>query len=92
MSRHRFVRNLDLDDERDDGALSDGGGEDIPPEEQAQMESGLEHIRAVLGSEAESGLSDSVIRETLWDSYFDVEKSVEWLMGISRHFTIPGKD
>lgn len=56
------------------------------------MESGLEHIRAVLGSEAESGLSDSVIRETLWDSYFDVEKSVEWLLGISRHFTIPGKD
>ena len=56
------------------------------------MESGLEHIRAVLGSEAESGLSDSLIKETLWDSYFDVEKSVEWLLGIFRLFTKIGKD
>ncbi|THH13896.1 hypothetical protein EW146_g6374 [Bondarzewia mesenterica] len=80
MSRHRFVRNLDLDDERDDGALSDGGEDDMTPDEQAQMESGFEHIRAVIGSETESGINDSTIQSTLWDCYFNVEKSIEWLL------------
>ncbi|KAI9466681.1 hypothetical protein BJY52DRAFT_1110364 [Lactarius psammicola] len=78
MSRHRFVRNLDLDEERDDGALSDGG-DDLTPEQHAHMEAGLEGVRTVLGSEEQSGFTDSFIRETLWDCYFDVEKTVEWL-------------
>ncbi|KAF8271708.1 hypothetical protein EI94DRAFT_1678947, partial [Lactarius quietus] len=78
MSRHRFVRNLDLDEERDDGALSDGG-DDMTPEEHAQLEAGLDNVRTVLGSEERSGFTDSFIRETLWDCYFDVDKTVEWL-------------
>ncbi|KAH9007162.1 hypothetical protein EDB86DRAFT_2793748 [Lactarius hatsudake] len=82
MSRHRFVRNLDLDDERDDGALSDGG-DDMTPEQHVQMEAGLENVRAVFGSEDQSGFTDSFIRETLWDCYFDIDKTVEWLSGMS---------
>ncbi|KAH9045752.1 hypothetical protein EDB85DRAFT_56993 [Lactarius pseudohatsudake] len=78
MSRHRFVRNLDLDDERDDGALSDGG-DDMTPEQHAQMEAGLDNVRAVLGPEDQSGFTDSFIRETLWDCYFDIDKTLEWL-------------
>ncbi|KAH8999450.1 hypothetical protein EDB92DRAFT_2111445 [Lactarius akahatsu] len=78
MSRHRFVRNLDLDDERDDGALSDGG-DDMTPEQHAQIEAGLDNVRAVLGSEDQSGFTDSFIRETLWDCYFDIDKTLEWL-------------
>ncbi|KAA1465998.1 hypothetical protein DENSPDRAFT_5738 [Dentipellis sp. KUC8613] len=80
MSRHRFVRNLDLEDERDDGALSDGGDEDMTREQRILMERGLDHIRNIIGSEEDSGFTDSFIEDTLWDCYFDVEKSVEWLL------------
>lgn len=49
----------------------------------AQLEAALESVRAILGSEERSGFTDSFIRETLYDCYFDVEKSVEWLSGMS---------
>ena len=49
----------------------------------AQLEAALENVRAILGSEERSGFTDSFIRETLYDCYFDVEKSVEWLSGMS---------
>ncbi|KAI0301877.1 hypothetical protein B0F90DRAFT_1667716 [Multifurca ochricompacta] len=74
MSRHRFVRNLDLDEERDDGALSDGG-DDMT----LSNMTGLENVRAILGSEEQCGFTDSFIKESLWDCYFDVDKTVEWL-------------
>ncbi len=47
------------------------------------MEAGLENVRAILGPEEQSGFTDSFIRETLWDCYFDFEKTVEWLSGMS---------
>ncbi|KZV64027.1 hypothetical protein PENSPDRAFT_190631 [Peniophora sp. CONT] len=80
MSRHRFVRNLDLDAERDDGALSDGADEEMTPEQTAQMEDGLERVRTVLGSEAESGLSDGIVRDMLWEAFFDVDQTIDWLV------------
>ena len=40
------------------------------------MEDGLERVRAILGGEAQSGLSDGVIRDALWETYFDVEQAV----------------
>jgi len=46
------------------------------------MEAALENIRAILGSEDQSGFTDSFIRETIWDCYFDVEQTVEWLSGM----------
>jgi len=78
MSRHRFVRNLDLDEERDDGALSDGG-DDITPEQYAQLEAGLESVRGMIGPEEQSGFTDSYIRDTLWDYNFDVEETLSLL-------------
>lgn len=47
----------------------------------AQIESGVEHIRAVVGDEATSGLGDAIIRDTLWQFYFDIEQSIAWLFG-----------
>lgn len=47
------------------------------------MEAGFEHIRAVLGDEVTSGLDDAIIKDTLWQSYFDVEQSIVWLFGSS---------
>jgi HBS1 N-terminus len=46
-----------------------------------QMVSGLRHVRNVLGSEEESGLDDKIIQDSLWDLYFDVERTIEWLLG-----------
>lgn len=47
------------------------------------MESGVEHIRAVVGDEATSGLDDAIIRDTLWQFFFDIEQSTAWLFGSS---------
>lgn len=47
------------------------------------MESGIEHIRAVVGDEASSGFDDGIIRDTLWQFYFDIEQSIAWLFGLS---------
>ncbi|KIY45914.1 hypothetical protein FISHEDRAFT_48274 [Fistulina hepatica ATCC 64428] len=77
MSRHRYVRNMNLQEEMDDDALSDGG-DDMTPEQQEQMEKALDHVRQIIGDEATSGLSDNVIRDVLWDEYFDVEKTLDW--------------
>ncbi|KAI6105433.1 HBS1 N-terminus-domain-containing protein [Pisolithus sp. B1] len=78
MSRHRLVRNINIQDELDDDALSDGGDE-VTDEQYAQLESGLTHVRAVMGDEAISALDDGVIKDALWEHYFDVEKAVAWL-------------
>lgn len=47
------------------------------------MESGIEHIRAIIGDEATSGLDDAIISDTLWQFYFDVDQSIAWLLGSS---------
>ncbi|KAG1813416.1 hypothetical protein EV424DRAFT_65922 [Suillus variegatus] len=78
MSRHRLVRNMNIHDELDDAALSDGGDE-LTPEQHAQMTFCLEQIRELIGDEAVSGLDDDFIKETLWDQYFNVESSLSYL-------------
>ncbi|KAH7888053.1 hypothetical protein F5I97DRAFT_942982 [Phlebopus sp. FC_14] len=78
MSRHRLVRNINFHDELDDEALSDGG-DDMTDEQLAQMESGLEHVRAVMGDEATSRLSDQIIKDALWEYYFDTERAISSL-------------
>jgi hypothetical protein len=47
------------------------------------LNDGLESVRAVLGPQEESGLEDSVIKDALWNEYFDVEKAIQWLLGMS---------
>ncbi|PPR03834.1 hypothetical protein CVT26_000832 [Gymnopilus dilepis] len=49
MSRHRDIRNLNLADELDDEALSDGGEEEMTPEQQGLHENTiLQSVRAEL--------------------------------------------
>ncbi|KAF9482030.1 hypothetical protein BDN70DRAFT_488629 [Pholiota conissans] len=78
MSRHRDVRNLNIADELDDDALSDGGDDELTQEQQDQMNDGLEQVRRVIGNEDVSGLSDNSIKDALWEYYFDVEKTITW--------------
>ncbi|KAF7978351.1 hypothetical protein HWV62_997 [Athelia sp. TMB] len=80
MSRHRLVKNMNLADELDDDALSDGGEEELTKEQQAQMDEGLERVRALLGPFETTGLDDKVVKDALWNEYFDVERSVQWLL------------
>ncbi|OAX43073.1 hypothetical protein K503DRAFT_233133 [Rhizopogon vinicolor AM-OR11-026] len=78
MSRHRLVRNMNIQDELDDDALSDGG-DDMTPEQHAQMMSCLERIREIIGNEAVSGLDDDIIKNILWDQYFNLNTALSLL-------------
>lgn len=92
--------------ELEDDALSDGGEEEMTPEQQglpeatllasvqseyiqAQMNDGLEQVRLVIGDEAASGLSDTSIKDVLWEYYFDVEKTIYWAVGMCDHRILP---
>jgi elongation factor 1 alpha-like protein len=46
-----------------------------------QMVTGLAQVRSVLGDHSESGIDDKQIKDALWDSYFDVEGTISWLLG-----------
>jgi len=89
MSRHKLVKNLDLDDELDD---FDGGEdyaydgeeagfmfEELSEEDQENMRAGTTAIRSELPSTI-SYITDKVIQEALWFYYYDIEKSVEYLV------------
>ncbi|THH01862.1 hypothetical protein EW026_g910 [Hermanssonia centrifuga] len=78
MSRHRLIRNMNIEDEMDDEAMDDG--EDLSPEDLEQLTQGLEQIRATVGSEAESGMTDKDIKDALYHYYFDIQQSLNWLL------------
>jgi hypothetical protein len=46
-----------------------------------QMNVCLDRVRDVVGPEQESGVSDAAIREALWEYYFDVDQTIEWVFG-----------
>ncbi|KDN50001.1 hypothetical protein RSAG8_01337, partial [Rhizoctonia solani AG-8 WAC10335] len=82
MSRHRDVRNMNIHDElaEDDVLDTHDEDEEMTDEQKDQMATGLAQVRSVLGSQDESGIDDKQIKDALWDSYFDVEGSVSWLL------------
>lgn len=49
----------------------------------AQMIDGLEQVRNILGDQEQSGCTDQAVRDALWEFFFDVDKSVVWLLGPS---------
>ena len=69
MSRHR-VKNLDVDvdDELDD---FDGGYED-----DSEMQEALAKAKATLGG----SFTDKEIQDSLWHYYYDVDKTVNYLL------------
>ncbi|KUJ12554.1 uncharacterized protein LY89DRAFT_623737 [Mollisia scopiformis] len=87
MSRHQNLRNLDLDDELDDfdggedyeyDGLGDGA-EELSEEDQENMRVGTIAVREELPPQA-SHVTDKQIREALWHYYYDIEKSVGYLV------------
>ncbi|WVR05363.1 hypothetical protein IAU60_002377 [Kwoniella sp. DSM 27419] len=73
MSRHRDVRNMDLDEELDDE--EDTG---MTQEEQAQMATAMPIARSLLKG-IKPPIPDETIADSLWHYWFDVDKAVSWL-------------
>lgn len=46
------------------------------------MSDGLEQVRVVIGSVDECGISDTDIKNALWNNYFAIEETVQWALGI----------
>lgn len=83
MSRHR-VKNIDydsedLDDEYDDYEEEE---EQVSPEDKEQLRQGTIKVREVLGVEPIA--TDAEIQESLWHYYYDVEKTVNYLLSTPR--------
>ncbi|KAI5807426.1 P-loop containing nucleoside triphosphate hydrolase protein [Peziza echinospora] len=87
MSRHQNIRNMNLADELGDYDYDyDSGdyeGEEMSEDDKIQMKIALSKVRAVIGSEI-PGLSDKKIEDTLWDYYYDVEKTVNYILNTYR--------
>ncbi|KAK0191295.1 hypothetical protein F5146DRAFT_594552 [Armillaria mellea] len=80
MSRHRDVRNINLNDELDDDPLSDGGDEEMTDKEQDELNATFEQVRDVIGDEETTGISEREIKQYLWDCFFDVNQTVQWAL------------
>ncbi|KAJ2486706.1 hypothetical protein IWW37_005521 [Coemansia sp. RSA 2050] len=80
MSRHRAVRNLNLEeelyDEEDDSAIYDEL-QDISEDNQARLIKGVEAVRLAIGPD--TGIEDREIKESLWYYFFDEEATIAWL-------------
>ncbi|KFY50116.1 hypothetical protein V496_09589 [Pseudogymnoascus sp. VKM F-4515 (FW-2607)] len=83
MSRHKIVKNMDLDDEMDDydggEDYADDGAEELSEEDKESMRVGTISVREALGDDV-PGITDKDIQEALWHYFYDVEKSVNYLL------------
>ncbi|KAI1329402.1 hypothetical protein F5Y16DRAFT_397321 [Xylariaceae sp. FL0255] len=81
MSRHQAYRNYDYENDLDEyeGAGYSDEEDELSPEDRASMKTGTAHVRAALGSES-SKITTSQIEEALWHYYYDIDKSVAYLV------------
>jgi len=79
MSRHQDIRNLDYHDELDDYDGYSEEDNELSPEDQVLMKQGTVEVRAALGIES-SKITTAQIEEALWHYYYDIDKSVAYLI------------
>lgn len=79
MSRHQDIRNLDYHDVLDDYDGYSEEDNELSPEDQALMKQGIAEVRAALGIES-SKITTAQIEEALWHYYYDIDKSVAYLV------------
>ncbi|KAF5724752.1 elongation factor 1-alpha [Fusarium mundagurra] len=82
MSRHRIVHTFNADDivsEFDGDDYEDEVEDELSPEDRQAMEEGTAEVRRALGTEANK-VTKAQIEEALWHYYYDIDKSVTYLM------------
>ncbi|RGP77610.1 elongation factor 1-alpha [Fusarium longipes] len=82
MSRHRIVHTFDTNDivsEFDGDDYDEEGEEELSPEDRQAMDEGTAEVRRALGTEADK-VTKAQIEEALWHYYYDIDKSVTYLM------------
>ncbi|KAF9121855.1 HBS1-like protein [Mortierella sp. 14UC] len=79
MSRHRNVRNLDLDDVLDDGYDDEDYADEqtMTAEQEAQMADATEDVKAMLGN---AKVTIKEIQDALWHYWFDVDQAAVYLL------------
>lgn len=81
MSRHRAVRNLDLDEElAEDDYYDEDPYENLSPEDHDAMTEAYSQTLDVLGPLSSNGFTEREIKDILWDAYFDVDSAVTQLV------------
>ena len=55
-----------------------------------QLMEGLERVRIAIGSPEQSGFSDQEVKDALYYYQYDVDKSVDYLIGMPYHFPTQG--
>lgn len=82
MSRHRAYQNYDYEndiDEYDGDEYAEEEENELSPEDKVQMAEGTAEVRRVLASQAQM-VTTQQIQEALWHYYYDVDKSVAYLI------------
>ncbi|KAM0251802.1 hypothetical protein ACHAP5_001465 [Fusarium lateritium] len=82
MSRHRIVHTFDTNDivsEFDGDDYEETGEEELSQEDRQAMDEGAAEVRQALGTEADK-VTKAQIEEALWHYYYDIDKSVTYLM------------
>ncbi|KAF5612215.1 elongation factor 1-alpha [Fusarium tjaetaba] len=82
MSRHRIVHTFNASDivsEFDGDDYEDEVEDELSPEDRQAMEEGTAEVRRALGTEANK-VTKAQIEEALWHYYYDIDKSVTYLM------------
>ncbi|ORZ18623.1 hypothetical protein BCR42DRAFT_307275, partial [Absidia repens] len=85
MSRHRAVRNLDLEDVLDEDQIENDDYDEnqldesqLSNEDLDALEEGLDYVYGVIGTDIP--LTDIEIKEALWYYYFDKDETVNWAL------------
>lgn len=79
MSRHQYIRNLDYQEAVDEYEGYSEEEDELSPEDRELMNKGTADVQAALGVEA-SRVTVAQIEEALWHYYYDVDKSVAYLI------------
>lgn len=83
MSRHRLYQNYDYDNDLDefdgDEFAEEEEEEELSPEDKAQMTAATAEVKSMLGPQA-SKVPTQQIQQSLWHYYYDVDKTIAYLI------------
>ncbi|GAC99891.1 probable translation elongation factor [Pseudozyma hubeiensis SY62] len=81
MSRHRAVRNLDLDEElAEDDYYDEDPYDNLSQEDHEAMTEAYAQTLDVIGPISSNGFTEREIKDILWDAYFDVDSAITQLV------------